>query len=83
MAPDGTQQRGVWSHRECQHDRKDSCSEHGDARQSQGQDPRHPSIANINENVPFFESVRRLTLLGLRNFAGRCRKFPNAARPQP
>jgi hypothetical protein len=31
MAPDGAQQRGVWPHRKCQHDRKDSCSEHVDA----------------------------------------------------
>ena len=77
MAPGGAQQRGAWLRRECQHDRKDSCSEHVDARQFQGQDPRHPFCRELQRKTFVFESVSRLSSLRLRNFAARRQKFPS------
>ena len=68
VAPGGAQQRGAGRHRECQHDRKDSRSEHVDAQPGRGKTGAIRAVSSSGKILSVFGSVWSSGLPKLRIF---------------
>jgi hypothetical protein len=69
MAPDSAQQGGAWPHRQCQHDGKDSSSEHVEAHPAQGKTRARLDKSVEEKNPERFRATLRLPTDRLRDFA--------------
>jgi hypothetical protein len=75
--PYRAQQAGVWSYCQGQHDRKESYSKHVMLAIHRGKSCARQQKRG-SQKMLTFSAVRPRRTEGLRNFAGRCRKVPNA-----
>ena len=76
VTPCSAQQRGVWRHCQCQHNREDNCSEHVILASAMWQErcQRHTSIRFQTTGV--FSAIPTRCWASLWNFPTRCRSIP-------
>ena len=79
VTPSSTQERGVWTKRQCQHNRKYNGSKHVMLGSVQRQEERQRSAASRSQEQASFRSFNSLLGWGLRDFPTRCQK-PRSAR---